>query len=53
MSDRELKLEVALIVNKSGYTKSIDLLCPIVRIVSMRHQDIPLKQISEVVKSLL
>lgn len=53
MSDIELKSEVSVLVDKSGYTKSIDLLCPIVRIVSMRHQDIPLKQISKVVRSLL
>jgi len=53
MSDRELKSEVTHLVNKSGYAKSIDLLCPIVRIVSMRHQDIPLQQISKVVRSLL
>lgn len=53
MSDVELKSEVALLVNKSGYTKSIDLLCPIVRIVSMRHKEIPLKQISKVVRSFL
>ncbi len=53
MSDIQLKLEITLLVNTSGYKKTKSMLCPIVRIVSMRHQDVPHKQIYKVAKSIL
>ncbi len=53
MSDIQLKSEITLLVNKSGYKMSKDMLCPIMKIVSMRHNDVPQKQIYKVAKSIL
>ena len=53
MSDRELKSEIEILVKKSGYKKSPDLLCPIIKIVGMRHQDVSSSQIYKVAKSIL
>lgn len=53
MSDIQLKSEITLLVKTSGYKKSKSLLCPIMKIVSMRHKDIPQEQIYKVAKSVL
>lgn len=53
MSDIELKSEIEGIIHKSGYVKSKSLLCPIIKIVSMRHKSVPQKQIIKVVSSIL
>jgi hypothetical protein len=53
MSDIQLKSEINQLVHSSGYSKSKSLLCPIVRIVSMRHADVPMKQISKVARGIL
>ena len=53
MSDTELKSEIECLVKISGYKKTKGMLCSVVRIVSMRHMDIPQKQIIKVVKDIL
>ena len=53
MSDLQLKSEITQLVKASGYRASKNMLCPIIRIVSMRHQEVPLKQISTVARSVL
>ena len=53
MSDVQLLSEIENIIKKSGYSKSKKMLCPIVRIVSMRHKEIPKKQVLKVAKSIL
>ena len=52
MSDRALKSEIEILVKESGYKKSSNLLCPIIKIVSMRHQDLSSQQIYKVAKSI-
>jgi hypothetical protein len=52
MSDIQLKSEVTLLIDSSGYSKSKDMICPITRILSMRHKNVPLKQIYKVAKSV-
>ena len=49
----QLQSEIENLVKKSGYRKSKKLLCPIVKIVSMRHSDIDTKQIYRIAKSIL
>ena len=53
MSNIQLKSEINSIIKKSGYGKSKDLLCPIMKIVSMRHKEVPSKQVHRVLKELL
>ncbi|WP_193112119.1 hypothetical protein [Sulfurimonas paralvinellae] len=53
MSNIELKSEINTIIKKSGYSRSKDLLCPLMRVVSMRHKDVPSKQIHGILKELL
>ena len=53
MSDIQLKSEIENIIKKSGHSQSEKLLCPIVKIVSMRHRDIPMQQILKITKSIL
>ncbi len=53
MSDIQLKSEIEVLIKKSGYAKSKSLLCPITKIVSMRHRDVPQKQILKVAISIL
>lgn len=53
MSDIQLKSEITHLLKKSGYAKSKSMLCPIMRIISMRHKDLPMKQIYNVTKSVL
>ncbi|MFT5662306.1 MAG: hypothetical protein ACI9TV_002956 [Sulfurimonas sp.] len=53
MSDIELKSEITLLVNNSGYSKSKNMICPIMRIISMRYKNIPAQQIYKITKSIL
>lgn len=53
MSDTQLRSEIDSIVKKSGFTMSREMICPLMRIVSMRHSDVAPKQIHNVLKSLL
>lgn len=53
MSDIQLKSEITQLIHTSGFKKSKSLLCPIVRIVYMRHQDISLRRISKVARLIL
>jgi len=53
MSDVQLKSEIESLVKKSGYKKSKNLLCPIMKIISMRYRDVPKKQIHKAALSIL
>ena len=53
MSDMQLELKVKRIVTQSGFVKSKDMLCPIMKIIQMRHKDISKKQIIRVTKLVL
>lgn len=53
MSDIKLKSEIEILVKRSGYKKSKSLLCPIMKIVSMRHKDISHRQIHKVAMTVL
>jgi len=52
MSDIQLKSEIEHIIKKSGYSKSEKMLCSILRIISMRYNDVPLEQVFKVTKSI-
>lgn len=53
MSDIQLQSEIESIIKMSGYKKSKDLICPITKIVSMRHRDVSQKQILKIAKIVL
>jgi hypothetical protein len=53
MPDIQLKSEIECIIKKSGYSKSKKMLCPIMRIISMRYKDISQQQVFKITKSLL
>ena len=53
MSDIQIKSEITQLVSSSGYVTTKNLLCPIVRIVSMRHKDVSLRQITKVARAIL
>ena len=53
MSDIQLGVKISKIIHQSGFTKSQDMLCPIVRIIKMRHKNISKDQALRVVKSVL
>ena len=53
MSDTQLKSEITQLIKSSGYVASKNMLCPIIRIVSMRHNDVPIKQISTIARLVL
>lgn len=52
MSDIQLKSEIESIIKMSGYSKSNKLLCSVIRIVTMRHKEVPRKQLLKVSKSV-
>ncbi|MBL1244014.1 MAG: hypothetical protein COA39_006430 [Sulfurimonas sp.] len=37
MSDTSLKAKIQMLISQSSYTKSDKLICPIVKIISMRY----------------
>ena len=53
MSDIQLKSEIEVIIKKSGYKKSKSMICPITKIMIMRHNEVPQKQILKVASSIL
>ncbi len=53
MSDIQLEIKINRMVNQSGFNKSQDMLCPIMRIIKMRYKDISKNQALRVVKSVL
>ncbi len=53
MSDIHLKLEIQNIIQKSGYSKSNKMLCPIMKIVTMRHANISQQRLLRVTKHVL
>jgi len=53
MSDIQLKSEIKSLVKTSGYKETKGMLCSIIKIVSMRHRDVPQKQILKVAKEVL
>ncbi len=53
MSDIQLQSEIHNIIKKSGYSKSKKMLCPIMRIVSMRYINISQQQLLRVTNSML
>jgi hypothetical protein len=53
MSDIQLEVKVNRIVNQSGFRKSQNMLCPIMKIIQMRHKDISKGQALRVIKSVL
>ena len=53
MSDIALKSEIEVLINKSGFEKSKNLLCPITKIILMRHSQVSQKQIMKVANSIL
>ena len=53
MSDIALKSEIEVLIKKSGYKKSKSLICPITKIISMRHSDVTQKQIMKVTSTIL
>lgn len=52
VSDIQLKSEINNLVDKSGYEKSKDMMCPIIKILTMRHKDVSSQQIYKVAKSI-
>ncbi len=53
MSDFQIKSEITMLINKSGYSKSKDLICPIAKILCMRHKNLTFRQIYKVAKSVI
>jgi len=53
MSDMQLELKVNRLVIQSGFEKSKDMLCPIMKIIQMRHKDISKNQALRVTKLVL
>jgi hypothetical protein len=45
MSNMELKIKINRLVLHSGYEKSEQMVCPIIKIMKMRHKDVPELQI--------
>lgn len=52
MSDMQLESEITSLLNNSGYKKSKSMICPMIRIISMRHKNISIKQIDRAVKAV-
>jgi hypothetical protein len=53
MSDIQLEVKIHRIVAHSGYKKSNELICPIMKILQMRHKDLNKSQALRVAKSIL
>ena len=53
MSDMQLKIKVNRIVIHSGLKKSENMLCPIMKILQMRHKDFNKAQALRITKSIL
>ena len=53
MSDIQLGIKVNRIVAQSGFEKSNEMLCPIMKIIQMRHKSISKDQALRVAKQVL
>lgn len=53
MIEDKLKQEIEDLIEKSGYEKSKSMLCPIVKIVSMRYKNVSHKEIVKVFNEIL
>ena len=53
MSDLQLQLKVDRLVLHSGFKKSQDMLVPIIKIIKMRHKEVPKIQALKVIKLVL
>lgn len=53
MSDTRLKAKIQMLISQSSYTKSDKLICPIVKIISMRYPYLTHDKIYAITKSLL
>ncbi len=53
MSDTHLEVKINRIVGQSGYKKSSELICPIMKILQMRHKDLNKSQPLRITKSVL
>lgn len=53
MSDKQLKVKVSRIVAQSGFEKSADLVCPVLKVLQMRHKDIDKVQALRIVNEVL
>jgi hypothetical protein len=53
MSDIQLEVKVNRIVVHSGFKKSNELICPIMKILQMRYKDLDKSQALRVTKSVL
>ncbi len=53
MSDIQLEVKVNRIIAHSGFKKSNKLICPIMKILQMRHKDLDKLQALRVTKSVL
>jgi len=53
MSDIQVAVKVKRIIAQSGYEKNDNLLCPIMKILQMRHKDLDKTQALRIAKSIL
>jgi len=53
MSDLQLGVKVERLVIHSGFDKTTELICPIMKIVQMRYKDVPKEQAYRVVKNTI
>jgi len=53
MSDITLKLKIDRLVWQSGFAKKKTMLCPLMKIVQMRHKDVDKQQALRVTKLVL
>ena len=53
MSDLQLGVKVERLVIHSGFGKTEELICPIMKIIQMRYKDISKEQVHRVVKDTI
>ncbi len=53
MSDIKLKLKLDRLVLQSGFSKKETMLCPLIKIIQMRHKDVDKQQALRVTKLVL
>jgi len=53
MSNLALKSEMEILIKRSGFKKSKSMICPIAKLMSMRHSNVSSQQIHKVIKSIL
>lgn len=53
MSDVQLEVKISKLVAQSGFRKSDEMICPIMKIIQMRHKNISKDQVLRIAKSVL